>query len=258
MKSIFNIKNFINFLIKSNVYVAMSVCSLMISVCIILGLKIHFFATGILFFGTIISYYFTKQGNFIIRSTSLILCVLFCFFCFFNLQWKSQIIIILNSILSIFYILPIKRKNLRSISFIKIFIVAFCWILGSVWLPIFEDNYLINKYVYWISLQYFIWVIVLILPFDIRDKKYDTLKIITFPTKFGVIFTKILGFILVLLFLTISYFINKNSIWYSQFISGIITALFLYFSKEQQSKYYCNFWVESVPIFYLILLILLQ
>ena len=236
MKSIFNIKNFINFLIKSNIYVALSVCSLMISVCIILGLKIHFFATGILFFGTIISYYFTKQGNFIIRSTSLILCVLFCFFCFFNLQWKSQIIIILNSILSIFYILPIRKKNL----------------------PIFEDNYLINKYVYWISLQYFIWIIVLILPFDIRDKKYDALKIITFPTKFGVIFTKFLGFILVLLFLTISYFINKNSIWYSQFISGIITALFLYFSKEQQSKYYCNFWVESVPIFYLILLILLQ
>ena len=154
--------------------------------------------------------------------------------------------------------MPIRRKNLRSIAFVKIFIVAFCWILGSVWLPIFEDNYLINKYVYWISLQYFIWVIVLILPFDIRDKKYDALKIITFPTKFGVIFTKFLGFILVLIFLTISYFINKNSIWYSQFISGIITALFLYFSKEQQSKYYCNFWVESVPIFYLILLILLQ
>ena len=91
-------------------------------------------------------------------------------------------------------------KNLRSISFIKIFIVAFCWILGSVWLPIFEDNYLINKYVYWISLQYFIWVIVLILPFDIRDKKYDTLKIITFPTKFGVIFTKFLGCISIIIF----------------------------------------------------------
>ncbi|MDO4881479.1 MAG: hypothetical protein Q3983_09380, partial [Capnocytophaga sp.] len=240
-------------------YVAISVCSLMISTCILLEISVPLFAIGILFLGTILSYYFTKQGNFNIYSTWWILCIIASLFCFFPLQKNSKIIVIINSILSVFYILPIPKKNLRSLAFLKIFIVAFCWVLGSVWLPTCEEKYSINSYTYWLSIQYFLWVIVLILPFDIRDKRYDAPKLTTFPTQFGIIFTKYLGISLILIFLIISFCINsRNFIWYSQLISAIATILLLWFSKEKQSPYYCSFWVESVPIFYLILLIFLK
>jgi len=41
-------------------------------------------------------------------------------------------------------------------------------------------------------------------------------------------------------------------------IITFVTALFLAFSNKNQSKYYSAFWVESLPIFWLVLFLMLS
>ncbi|MGA8854329.1 MAG: hypothetical protein WB492_09150, partial [Christiangramia sp.] len=36
------------------------------------------------------------------------------------------------------------------------------------------------------------------------------------------------------------------------FIALILTGIFLWSTNENQKKYYCSFWVEGLPVFYLV------
>jgi len=39
------------------------------------------------------------------------------------------------------------------------------------------------------------------------------------------------------------------------FVIAIIIALFLFFANQKRSKYYTSFWVESIPVFWLLLIL---
>jgi hypothetical protein len=52
-------------------------------------------------------------------------------------------------------------------------------------------------------------------------------------------------------------FLKTNNSLVSLFI-GLVTVIIIHFSSKQRNKYYTNFWVESVPIFWLILLLIWQ
>ena len=90
------------------------------------------------------------------------------------------------------------------------------------------------------ALQRFLYVLVLMLPFEIRDLNFDSLKLATIPQKIGVKQTKIVGLFLLLIFYFLNYF--KDEIDLKILISSIIitsiTLLFLVFSKQNQHKYY--------------------
>ena len=98
------------------------------------------------------------------------------------------------------------------------------------------------------------------LPFEIRDLNYDSLKLATIPQRIGVKNTKIIGVLLLMLFFFLEYFkdeLTGNSIL-STLIVMIITLLLVTFSNKNQSKYYSAFWVESLPIFWLVILLVLE
>jgi len=44
----------------------------------------------------------------------------------------------------------------------------------------------------------------------------------------------------------------------STILISTISLLFLWGTEKEQSKYYCSFWVESIPIIWWIILIILQ
>ncbi|MBT8325684.1 MAG: hypothetical protein KJO96_10325, partial [Winogradskyella sp.] len=50
--------------------------------------------------------------------------------------------------------------------------------------------------------------------------------------------------------------VNTNQLW-SLMILVAITALFILFSRKQQSKYYSAFWVEALPILWAAVLMVL-
>jgi hypothetical protein len=98
------------------------------------------------------------------------------------------------------------------------------------------------------------------IPFEIRDLRYDSLKLATIPQKIGVKKTKIIGIFLLLVFLFLEFFKNEikiTSILITALIT-IITGIYLIGSKKEQGKYYSSFWVEGLPILWLLMLLFLS
>lgn len=153
-----------------------------------------------------------------------------------------------------------KQKNLRSIGGLKVYIIAIVWTGVTVFLPLINNQFQITDVVVVTAFQRFLFVLVLMLPFEIRDLGYDSLKLATIPQKIGVKQTKILGFLLLLLLFFLNYFIdNLNAtILLSSLIISLITLLFLVFAKENQNRFYSAFWVESLPVFWLGILLMIR
>jgi len=61
-------------------------------------------------------------------------------------------------------------------------------------------------------------------------------------------------------FLFLSFIINLNEINYiiSDLLIAIIIGCFVVVCKKNQTKYFSSFWVESVPIFWLLIVMLIN
>lgn len=165
-------------------------------------------------------------------------------------------------LLTVLYAIPFLsgfQKNLRNISYLKIVIVAVVWVGSTVLLPIYDAGKTIDTRVILVAFQRFLIVAVLILPFDIRDLKYDAISLQTIPRKIGIQKTKKLGFGLLLLAMVFEFLINSESNTKNIFLGiALIVLLFLMRATKDQSKYYSSFWVESLPIFWWLLLLGIQ
>jgi len=224
------------------------------------------------FFGTIVGYNFVKYEALARAKKSKIrwkfkaivflsfLSLLAVGFYFFQLQKSTQIISIAFLILTLLYTLPFfpNRKNARNWAGFKIYIVALCWVGVTVALPVLNADGAIATDFYLKCIQRFILIFVLILIFEIIDLNNDDPHLQTVPQQIGVKRTKILGFVLLLIYCVLKIF-DQNSNFqllpmiFEIFIA-IVIVLFLAFANEKCSKYYTSFWVESVPIFWWILL----
>jgi hypothetical protein len=151
------------------------------------------------------------------------------------------------------------RQNLRSIGGLKVYIIALSWMGVTVFLPLINNNFLVNADVILLALQRFLFVIVLMLPFDIRDLQYDSLKLGTIPQKIGIKKTKSLGVLVLMLMLVLEFYKVEAQPVQSIILLIVIgvTSLFLVRSEKNQRSYYSAFWVEGIPILWLILLLLL-
>ena len=152
------------------------------------------------------------------------------------------------------------QKNLRQIAGLKIYVIALVWTFTTVILPLYNSNQNLNVDVLLTSIQRFIFIIILMLPFEIRDLNFDSLKLATIPQKIGVKNTKIIGVFLLMIFFLLEYFkdeVSNNSIMTTLVIT-FFTLLSVVFSSKKQSKYYSAFWVESLPVLWLIVLLILR
>jgi hypothetical protein len=95
-------------------------------------------------------------------------------------------------------------------------------------------------------------VFVLVLVFEIIDLANDDPHLQTVPQTIGVKRTKILGLLLLIPFWGLEVFVSTFN-YHDAFINLImifVLMLFIAFAKPNRSKYYTSFWVESVPIFW--------
>ena len=108
------------------------------------------------------------------------------------------------------------------------------------------------------SIQRFILIFVLVLIFEIVDVNTDDPHLQTVPQQIGVEKTKILGYVLLIVLLALEFFYDANQDYvplaFKTIVSGSI-ASFLYFANENRSRYYASFWVESIPIFWWLILV---
>ncbi len=274
------IKQILDFYINSSIHVALAVYSLTWVTLKTLNISYDENVLYFVFYATITGYNFVKYFGLakfhyrslsnwlkIIQIFSLLCFALMCFYAY-KLQFETLIFAILLGMINFFYAIPFlpkkffidKKHNLRSIGGLKIYLIALVWAGVTVILPVVNNDYLIGFDVIVIAIQRYLFVIVLILPFDIRDLQYDSLKLSTIPQKIGVKNTKIIGVLLLLVFFFLEFL--KDELVANQIIGlltiSFITMLFIVFSSEERGKYYSAFWVEGLPIFWLILVLLLD
>jgi hypothetical protein len=227
---------------------------------------------GFAFFGTLMGYNFVKyevyfRNNLPLRKQLKVILMLTAFsmlasaYFFFLLKFKTQLATLLFFGLTILYTVPVfsTKKNMRNWSGIKIYIVAFCWAGVTTLLPML--NFGIESYqdIFIKFCQRFLLIIVLVLIFEIIDSKDDDPNLFTVPQKIGIAKTKSLGFLLLIPFYLLEFFKTnvENNQLIVNFILVFVTGGFLFFANENRSRYYTTFWVESIPIFWWLALVLI-
>lgn len=274
------IKQLFYFYVNSSIHVAIAAYALTWVTLLEYNLKYDKNSLYFVFFATITGYNFVKYFGVAkfhhrrladwlkaIQLFSLIAFIILAYYAF-QLLVNSKILIVLLGVITFLYAIPLLPKkyfvddqsNLRQISGLKVYVIAIVWSLSTVVLPLIQNEIEIGADAVITCFQRFFYIIVLMLPFEIRDLNYDSLKLGTIPQLIGVKRTKIIGIFLLILFFFLEYFKNEidtKSLTILLIIT-FVTALFLAFSNKNQSKYYSAFWVESLPIFWLVLFLMLS
>ncbi|EJL69182.1 UbiA prenyltransferase family protein [Chryseobacterium populi] len=145
---------------------------------------------------------------------------------------KWAIIVVLGLLYNSFFL----DVYIRKIPFLKVFYVGLVWALVNCWLTLPE----FNLPIFLIS---FFFITALVLPFDIRDMKSDTVE--TFPKLIGVQNTKYIAYLLVFLSSILSAYYLDHCASFAFFLSSIVTYILIYFSENRRNDIYFSFGVET-------------
>ncbi|WP_339889307.1 hypothetical protein [uncultured Flavobacterium sp.] len=264
-------KYIFDFYIQSSLHVALAVYALICITFFKLNISYDEPVAYFGFFGTIVGYNFIKYDELArIKKIKLtktfkaiiflsILSALATFYYYLELKTKTKLIGFGALLLTILYTLPFfpHRTNMRNWSGLKIYLVAIAWVGVTVLLPVINADMDFSIIVILKCIQRFFFVFILMLIFEIIDLQFDEKFLETIPQKLGEKQTKNLIYLLVLVFLALEYF--KPNITLNQFavtfLVAIILGLLTYFASSKRNKYFTSFWVESMPFFWLILLL---
>lgn len=263
------LRRIFDFYLDASIHVAFAVIALVWVTRGILNISSNDHLGWFLFFSSIACYNFIKYGveakkyvvvaNRYHRSIQLFsfCCVPFALYHAYDLNMATFLGVAALLALVGVYALPILpvSKNLRSWGGIKIFVVALVWSGTTVILPILSNEIPFSWDIGVEGVQRFLFVLVLMVPFEIRDLTIDSPELRTLPQRYGVTKTKRFGALITLAFFFITFL--KDVISTEELISKgvvfLVLGMLIYGTKSNQSKYYASFLVESVPIFWWII-----
>ncbi len=267
------LKNLFTFYIVSSIHVALAVVALAVISALHLGFSPDINLLFFIFFGTITGYNFIKYAGIAglhHRSLTKNLRVIqvFSFLCFvvllaFAIRIDLQVIAVavFLGFLTLLYALPFfGERNLRTIGGIKIYIIALIWVGVTVLLPVINSGIPVDADVILELFQIFLFVLVLLIPFEIRDLKYDRAELKTLPQNIGVRGSKLIGVIFLILMLVLEFFKSAGTpeSLGALGITILVTGFLMIEAEEKQSKYFSSFWVEGLPLLWLAILLVLK
>ena len=265
-----SLKQVFDFYLTANIHVALSAAALTKLTLLIFGIAHEHQLLWFVFFATILSYgfiafyalYNTSTYNnrlvFSQRKAMLILNLLsFIYIVYFSFGMTTKAVAVLIPFLVsvVFYIVPFKGKhyNLRSVAGFKLFLIAFTWAGVTVLFPAVYTNQPVDSEMMLVFIQRVFFILANAIPFDIRDTQFDHGSLKTIPQLFGRVWAKVIGSVFLLLFFGIEFFRSEGE---DLLITGLITVLswtFLIFSREDQNRYYTAFWVEAIPVIWVLM-----
>ncbi len=261
----FFFKKLLNFYINSSIHVAMALSALIYSTYIQKNIPLNDTYIKCIFLGTITGYNFVKYAPItklyhknlssnlrIIQLFSLGVIIAFTYY-FYKLSNPTKLILTSIGLVTVLYTVPIGiKRNLRSYTGVKIYIVAICWSLTSSITPIYTHYEHLHFDDFLLFIQHFIFVSALIIPFDIRDLNYDPKKLRTLPQVLGIRKAKILSILLFVGFYIIDSYRRGIVNSFDSLITMLLFTTLVYLQDHQKnSNYYCALYIEAVPIFYL-------
>ncbi len=253
-----------DFYLDASVHVAIAVFSLLKITDVFLGIASNEHLAFYAFFATIACYNFVKYGveaeKYILVANRYhkniqffsFIALAFALYHAYFLNIETWIGIAFLMVLTGLYALPVlpAGQRLRSLGLLKILLVSIIWAGTTVVLPILSLQIEISWDIGIETLQRVVLVLVLLLPFEIRDLKYDRPELQTLPQRLGVANTKIFGTIATLAFFFMTFL--KDELSELEIITkGVLFLMLigmLVLSKKEQSGYFSSFWVEAIPI----------
>lgn len=263
-----------DFYLNSSIHVALAAIALTVISFWNFDLKPDSSLLIFIFFGTITGYNFVKYAGIaklhhVSLTKNLRLIQLFSLLCFlgfifsgFFVSLKVLAISAIMALITVLYALPFieGELSLRDLSGMKVFVIVFVWSTVTVILPLADHEIIFQREVLLLFFQRYFILLALVLPFEIRDLRYDMARLGTIPQKLGVKRTRILGMVWVGFFVLIEFLKFRNSIEnvISVVLIASITVTILRYSTIRQQKYFASFFVEAVPLIWLILLFFLR
>ncbi len=261
------LKNAFELYINSSIHVSFAVVALSLVTYLEYDMDVDLNLLVFTFFASVTGYNFVKYAGIAklhhlslatnLRVIQIFSLMSFLALLFYVFKLNSTVLLAAGilGLFTLFYAVPLSRngKNLRSLPGLKIFIIALVWAGSTVLLPLINGHKYLGLEVIVDFIQRLLLVVILTLPFEIRDLEFDKEALGTIPQKIGVFRTKVFGtFLLVLIFfieLLQKSFESDGFLALSILLLGL--GFFLWGAKKRQSKYYSAFWVEALPMLYL-------
>lgn len=259
------------FYIEASIHVSLAVYALFRVFLLKNRLDPDLYLSGVVFFGAITGYNFVKYAPVaklhhrsltrFFKGIQFFSLVSFfgLVYCGIKLPINTLLVMAIGGVFVFLYAIPIVLKhNLRSLSGMKIYVVALSWVLTVVIAPTIHYNLTFDVIFLINCVQIFVFIVALIIPFDIRDLSYDSKKLKTLPQLIGVPRAKFVGIILMFVFFIAEFSVTKkpDALWATSLIA-VLTVIFIYKTSNKNSKFYCSFYVESVPLIYWLLLLII-
>ncbi|MDX1542598.1 MAG: hypothetical protein R3214_01530 [Christiangramia sp.] len=261
------LKNAFELYINSSIHVSLAVVAFTLITYFHYRLEVDVELLYFIFFASITGYNFVKYAGIAklyhlslarnLRFIQILSLFSFIALVYFTSRMELRVLMAAGilGLLTLFYAVPFLgvNKNLRSLPGLKIFIIAMVWAGCTVLLPLINAEKYLGTEILVDFIQRLMLIIVLTLPFEIRDLKYDDESLGTIPQRLGVFMTKVFGLVLILIIFFAE--LLQSSFQSNEFLVLIIilllSGILLWRAKVDQEKYYCSFWVEAVPVFYL-------
>ena len=238
----------VNIYLKSQLHVALAFCALSWLGAQMLGASLSLPFLGTAFLGTALGYWVLKFG---IALRSFWYWFLFMGTCVFGWQltWPQQLGGVLGLLMVLIYGVPLgqDRSNLRNgVGRWKVYWVALSWAWGTaVWPALGQaiDPVLIG-YVFGLN---FIWVLILMIPFEIADMASDPKDLKTWPMFWGWQPLKRAGIVGVLVWCLGMCLLSPDR--FPVFVGTSIALIFvLKRIRPDQPRVWVDFWVEGLPV----------
>lgn len=262
------VKSIVDFYIRSSIHVAFAVVCWIGVTDLLLGInsriEFYLFAFG----GTVIGYnaikfisllpqhkHFGLTMKLILIASAISLVV--ASLTFMMLSTASQVAALLSLVLVIGYAVPLLGKwpNFRNIGGLKIYIVALCYVVVTVLMPVLNNSSVIDLEVLYLAISRFLMILVLVLIFDIIDLNTDSPFLKTIPQTLGLRKAKVLASVLLaVLFATQLLWISDQRILEVNVLIAAVVAVFLWFATPKRPSYYTQLYLESLPMLWLLLL----
>lgn len=268
------LKRIFDFYLDASIHVAFAIFSLVRVTRMTLDIPGNGHLEWFLFFGAIACYNFVKYGveaeKYIlitdphqkhIQWASFMALALALYHGYF-LSAEAYIVIAGLVALTGLYAIPVlpHTKNLRNLGGLKIFVVAMVWAGATVLLPVIAAGQFVSWDVGITTLQRFLFVLILMLPFEVRDLRYDSPELHTLPQRYGVMGTRIIGACAALPFFLLT--LAKDTIGGPELLANgivfLVLGMLMGITKKKQSRYFSSFWVEAIPILWWGLLVLIS
>ncbi len=259
-------ERFFNFYVNSSIHVSFSVVALALVTYIDLDITSDGILLLFLFFGSVSGYNFVKYAEVAglhhrSLTKSLREIQIFSFACgvgfLLSLFWLTREALLgmfFLGVLTLFYAVPFfsRKRSLRSITGLKVYIIAFVWAGATVLIPVVQSSCKITTDVWIVFLQRVIFIIILMIPFEIRDLQYDDKSLKTLPQLLGIDRVKKLGYFLLFLYSSMFFLREETSviIFLMHVFVSFLLGICIYKSNMMRKRYFTSFWVESIPIIF--------